>query len=179
VLGNSAQEQERLKLQARFLEKWTGQFLLSAGVEPGMNVLDLGCGMGDVPLLAARLVGSTGHVTGIDRDLVLIKKARERAWDEARAANIQFTHRNYFISTRTDPSMPLSGATFCFFSLTRLPQSLTQQDNFAPKESLCSMKWIWPIEFEATRTGRFLKKCTPSLQRLTGAPACGWIQART
>jgi cyclopropane fatty-acyl-phospholipid synthase-like methyltransferase len=46
VLGNSAQEQARLKLQARFLEKWTGQFLLSAGLERGMRVLDLGCGNG-------------------------------------------------------------------------------------------------------------------------------------
>jgi 2-polyprenyl-3-methyl-5-hydroxy-6-metoxy-1,4-benzoquinol methylase len=48
VLGNSAHEQERLKLQGGFLEKWTEQFLLSAGLKPGMRVLDLGCGMGDV-----------------------------------------------------------------------------------------------------------------------------------
>jgi 2-polyprenyl-3-methyl-5-hydroxy-6-metoxy-1,4-benzoquinol methylase len=63
VLGNTLQGQERLKLQGRFLEKWTEQFFLSAGLEPGMNVLDLGCGMGDVSLLAARLVGTTGRVT--------------------------------------------------------------------------------------------------------------------
>ena len=30
VLGNSAHEQERLKMQGRFLEKWAEQFLLSA-----------------------------------------------------------------------------------------------------------------------------------------------------
>jgi ubiquinone/menaquinone biosynthesis C-methylase UbiE len=36
-----------LKLQARFLEKWTEQFLRSAGLKPGMRVLDLGCGMAD------------------------------------------------------------------------------------------------------------------------------------
>jgi SAM-dependent methyltransferase len=65
VLGNTVQEQDRLKLQGRFLEKWTEQFLLSAGVERGMNVLDVGCGMGDVSLLAARLVGATGRATGI------------------------------------------------------------------------------------------------------------------
>ena len=91
VLGNSTQEQERLKLQGRFLEKWTEQFLLSAGIEPGMSVLDLGCGVGDVSLLAARLVGPSGHVTGIDRDLVVIKKARERR-DEGRSANVEFIH---------------------------------------------------------------------------------------
>lgn len=55
-----------------------------------MRVLDLGCGMGDVSLLAARLVGPSGHVTAIDRDLVIIEKARERGRDEARCANIEF-----------------------------------------------------------------------------------------
>jgi len=92
VLGNTAQEQERLKLQGRFLEKWTEQFLLAAGIEPGMSVLDLGCGVGDVSLLAARLVGPSGHVTGIDRDLVVIKKARERVRDEGRTATVEFIH---------------------------------------------------------------------------------------
>src|SRR5258708_18389787 len=90
VLGNSVQEQARLKLQGRFLEKWTEQFLVSAGLERGMTVLDLGCGMGDVSLLAARLVGVTGHVTGIDRDPVVIEKARERGREEGRGADIEF-----------------------------------------------------------------------------------------
>ena len=86
VLGNGTQEQERLKLQGRFLEKWAEQFLLSASLEPGMSVLDLGCGMGDVSLLAGRLVGPSGHVTAIDRDLVVLNKARARARDEGHVA---------------------------------------------------------------------------------------------
>ena len=57
VLGNTVKEQERLKQQGRFLEKWTEQFFLAAGLKAGMSVLDLGCGMGDVSLLAARLDG--------------------------------------------------------------------------------------------------------------------------
>jgi ubiquinone/menaquinone biosynthesis C-methylase UbiE len=90
ILGNSAQEQRRLKLQAKFLEKWTEQYLLSAGLKPGMRVLDLGCGVGDVSLLAAKLVGSNGQVTSIDRDPVVIEKARERARLENRNAEIEF-----------------------------------------------------------------------------------------
>lgn len=92
VLGNSPQEQERLKLQAGFLEKWTEQFLLLAGVEPGMRVLDLGCGMGHVSLLAAKLVGPSGYVIGIDRDLVVIKKARELDRSKEPGAEIEFVH---------------------------------------------------------------------------------------
>ena len=45
--------------------------------------------MGDVSLLAARLVGTTGHVTGIDRDLIVIEGACERARFEGRSADIQ------------------------------------------------------------------------------------------
>jgi ubiquinone/menaquinone biosynthesis C-methylase UbiE len=92
VLVNSMREPERLKLRAKFLEKWTEQFLLSAGLEPGMRVLDLGCGMGDVSMFATRLVGPSGHVTGIDRDLVVIEKARERCRDESRGADLEFIH---------------------------------------------------------------------------------------
>ncbi|WP_158807023.1 class I SAM-dependent methyltransferase [Beijerinckia sp. L45] len=41
--------------------------LRSAGIEPGMRILDVGCGAGDVAMLAADLVGPTGSVVGIDR----------------------------------------------------------------------------------------------------------------
>jgi ubiquinone/menaquinone biosynthesis C-methylase UbiE len=92
VLGNSLQEQDRLKLQAGFLEKWTEQFLLLAGVVPGMRVLDLGCGMGHVSLLAAKLVGPSGHVTGIDRDLVVIEKAREQYRNKESGVEVEFVH---------------------------------------------------------------------------------------
>lgn len=96
VLGNSAQEQERLKMQGKFLERWSEQFFLLAGLEPGMRVLDLGCGMGDVSLLAARLVGPSGHVTGIDRDPVIIEKARERVRDEGRDQQIELVQTDLF-----------------------------------------------------------------------------------
>jgi ubiquinone/menaquinone biosynthesis C-methylase UbiE len=96
VLGNSIHEQERLKMQAGFLQQWSEQFFLSAGLEPGMRVLDLGCGMGDVSLLAAKLVGPSGHVTGIDRDRVVIEKARKRIRDEGRDRQMEFLHADLF-----------------------------------------------------------------------------------
>jgi ubiquinone/menaquinone biosynthesis C-methylase UbiE len=92
VLGNSIHEQERLKMQAQFLQQWSEQFFLSAGLEPGMRVLDVGCGMGDVSLLAAKLVGPSGRVTGIDRDPVVIEKARERICHEGSEMQIELLH---------------------------------------------------------------------------------------
>jgi len=94
VLGDTVQEQNRLQFQAAILEKWTRQFFVSAGIEPGMKVLDLGCEMGDVSLLAAKLVGPTGSVIGIDRDRAIVERARERARRAACGANIEFLCAN-------------------------------------------------------------------------------------
>jgi ubiquinone/menaquinone biosynthesis C-methylase UbiE len=49
------------------------------GIEPGMRVLDLGCGAGDVSMLLAQAVGAQGSVIGIDRDEAAIALARHRA----------------------------------------------------------------------------------------------------
>ena len=40
--------------------------LRRAGISPGMRVLDIGCGVGDVSMIAAEIVGPTGKVLGID-----------------------------------------------------------------------------------------------------------------
>ena len=96
VLGNSVAEQNRLRMQAGFLEKWTEEFLVSAGLTPGMRVLDVGCGMGDVSMLAARLVGETGSVTGLDRDGVVLSRARERVSHEMRLARVEFIESDLF-----------------------------------------------------------------------------------
>jgi len=54
-----------------------------------MRVLDVGCGVGDVSFLAAKLVGPDGAVTGVDRSPEAIVVAASRA-AEARVANVQF-----------------------------------------------------------------------------------------
>ena len=49
-----------------------------AGVSAGMRVLDLGCGIGEVSLITARLVGPHGQVHGIDLDPAALEIARTR-----------------------------------------------------------------------------------------------------
>jgi len=77
LLGHSSTETDRLVLQARLYDPITEQALRTAGLRPGMRVLDVGCGAGDVTFAAARIVGPTGSVTGVD--------AAPRALDVARA----------------------------------------------------------------------------------------------
>ena len=55
------------------------RFLRDAGLASGMRVLDIGCGMGDVAMLVAHLVGPHGAVVSIDVDQASIETARRRA----------------------------------------------------------------------------------------------------
>jgi SAM-dependent methyltransferase len=79
VMGYAEHELERLTFQARLLQPMTERMLRRAGIEPGMRVLDVGTGVGDVALLAARVVGPRGSVTGIDRGARPIALAAHRA----------------------------------------------------------------------------------------------------
>ena len=78
VLGHTDQELERLIEQARQIGPITRRFFLEAGVAPGMRVLDVGSGAGDVSFLVAELVGVTGEVVGVDRSPIAIRTADTR-----------------------------------------------------------------------------------------------------
>jgi ubiquinone/menaquinone biosynthesis C-methylase UbiE len=79
VLGDSRSELVRLERQARFYAPATEALFATAGIGKGMRVLDVGSGAGDVSMLAARLVGPEGAVTGIERSPQAIETARMRA----------------------------------------------------------------------------------------------------
>ena len=77
-LGHSDAEIERLALQSAFYRDATEALLKRAGLAPGMRVLDIGCGGGDVSLLAAEMVGPSGAVLGIDRTAAAVSAAQRR-----------------------------------------------------------------------------------------------------
>jgi SAM-dependent methyltransferase len=79
VLGHSKREVERLKGQARLIDPITKRFFLAAGMGPGMRVLDVGSGAGDVAFLASDIVGAGGMVVGADRVPAAVQVARDRA----------------------------------------------------------------------------------------------------
>lgn len=69
--------------------EFTLRLLTDAGLRPGMRILDVGCGAGDVCLIAADLVGTGGAVVGIDRNGGALEMARRRL-DELKLANVSF-----------------------------------------------------------------------------------------
>jgi SAM-dependent methyltransferase len=79
LLGHSEDELARLQRQGTFLRSLSADALRRAGISEGMHVLDVGCGVGDVSLLAADLVGPSGSVLGLDRSLDAVQVARRRA----------------------------------------------------------------------------------------------------
>jgi ubiquinone/menaquinone biosynthesis C-methylase UbiE len=77
-MGQTDQERRRLSLQASVLNPLTDSFLRRAGVSGGMRVLEIGCGIGEVTLITARLVGAHGHLHCIDTDAHALETAQGR-----------------------------------------------------------------------------------------------------
>lgn len=79
ALGRTTKEEQRLQRQAVALAPATRRLFEAAGIGPGMKVLDLGSGAGDVAMLAAELVGPSGQVVGVDMNPVILETATRRA----------------------------------------------------------------------------------------------------
>jgi arsenite methyltransferase len=58
-------------------------------LDDGENVVDVGSGAGIDSLIAARMVGPSGHVIGVDMTPAMLAKAR-RAAEDAQLANVEF-----------------------------------------------------------------------------------------
>jgi ubiquinone/menaquinone biosynthesis C-methylase UbiE len=79
VLGHSDRELERLSVQAKLFDPLTQQLFRDAGIAPGMRVLDVGSGSGDVSFLVGRMVGPSGEVIGTDKSPAAVDTAKSRA----------------------------------------------------------------------------------------------------
>jgi SAM-dependent methyltransferase len=62
----------------RLFVPWADVLLDRLALEPGQKVLDVACGPGTVARAAARRVGPTGHVTGVDFSPAMLAIARSK-----------------------------------------------------------------------------------------------------
>lgn len=69
--------------------EFTYRLLMDAGIKKGSCVLDVGCGSGDVTLLAAEMVGDIGEVIGFDTNEAALGIAQNSA-DQRHIFNVKF-----------------------------------------------------------------------------------------
>jgi SAM-dependent methyltransferase len=78
VLATGEAAVYRLHLLHNLYGPGTRRALLASGLQRGMRVADLGCGVGTVTALLAELVGLDGHVVGVDCSAAQLARAREQ-----------------------------------------------------------------------------------------------------
>jgi SAM-dependent methyltransferase len=71
------------------LAPFTRRLFTEAGLKPGMRVLDVCSGAGDVAFIAREVVGKTGRVVGFDEPPTVVAYANERA-TYRRLENVEF-----------------------------------------------------------------------------------------
>jgi len=91
VMGHSDRERRRLAIQGLILNPFTEQLMRRAGITGGMRVLDIGCGIGDLSMMASRLVGRHGQVTALDMNEESLGAAQERIREQG-LTNVSFVH---------------------------------------------------------------------------------------
>jgi ubiquinone/menaquinone biosynthesis C-methylase UbiE len=95
--SNTDRERERLATQADGLRPPTERLFRAAGIGPGARVLDCGSGGGDVSVIVAELVTSSGEVLGIDRDAAQVDAANRRVKD------LGLTHVRFEVGDMSSP----------------------------------------------------------------------------
>jgi SAM-dependent methyltransferase len=68
IMGHTSEEYQRLRAQARAWEFATRRVFEKIRLRQGMTCLDVGCGPGEVMRLMGEVVGTSGHVVGLDAD---------------------------------------------------------------------------------------------------------------
>ena len=115
VLATGSAAAHRLRILHSLYGPGARRVLLQAGIQPGMRVADLGCGVGMVTALLAELVGPTGQVVGVDFSSAQIAQARELA--PTSLSNVSFIE-----ASATDTGLPHESfdLVYCRFLLIHL-----------------------------------------------------------
>jgi SAM-dependent methyltransferase len=119
VLGSDDAEIQRLQAQAAIIAEPTALLFRRGGIEPGMRVLDLGSGPGDVSFQLAEIVGAGGSVVGLERDPAQIAVAEQRR-DRLGLTNVEFRQGD----ARTFVDDDLFDAAVCRLLLMHLPDAV-------------------------------------------------------
>lgn len=115
VLATGDAAANRLRILHNVYGPGARELLLRAGIQPGMRVADLGCGVGMVTQLLAELVGPAGEVVGVDFSAAQVAQARAQLPREL--TNVQFIQAS---ATNTRLERESFDLVYCRFLLIHL-----------------------------------------------------------
>ena len=125
VLATGAAAVRRLHVLHDVYSPAGRRVLLQAGLNPGMNVADFGCGVGVVSKMLAEMVGPLGHVTGIDINGGQLIEARELC-RKAGFGNTQFVQASAYETGLPRNSFDLVYCRFLLLHLARPEECLRE-----------------------------------------------------
>lgn len=171
--GNSAEAYERY-LAAAF-SPWADALTDAAALRPGERALDVACGTGIVARHAARKVGATGRVVGLDVNDAMLAVARTVSagaqpsieWRRGDAAQLPFPDRHF-------------DAVFCeqalqFFSEPL--QALREMRRVLTEGGRAALSVCRPIAFSpayVTLAGALDRYAGPDAGAMMRSPFCRW-----
>jgi ubiquinone/menaquinone biosynthesis C-methylase UbiE len=163
-LGATSAEHARLIRQAVIWDPFTERLFRDAGIGTGQRVLDIGSGVGDVAMLAARLVGPSGAVIGVERDPAAIATARSRVAN-ASLSNVSFIESDI----RDVPSTKLFDALVGRAILQYLPDAggaLRSLAMLVRPGGVVALQDVWPASlFHLTAHLPLRTKCASLIYR--------------
>lgn len=122
IIRGGVAGRERLRILSRVMRPTSLALLQRTGLQPGMKVLEIGCGGGDLAFDIARIVGPSGRVLGTDIDQTKLDLAASEAAElnltniefqlaniaeSAPAGNFDFIHTRFVLTHLTDPALAL------------------------------------------------------------------------
>ena len=192
VLGTGSHGSERLHVVAHICEPATRWLLDRAGIEPGMRVVDVGCGIGTVTALLAERVGPSGSVVGVDVNQDQLEIARGLAAERG-LANVEFAAGDAAATRLERGTFDVAYSRFVLMHLRDPAGALREMTGLLADEGLLvceeadsSRWWAWPPApglrrmwklFEALSTARGqdwqIGPKLPGLLRAAGVPNPG------
>jgi SAM-dependent methyltransferase len=127
VLATGDAAAHRLQLLHRLYGPGGQRAVTLAGLEPGMRVADLGCGVGMVTAMLAELVGPGGQVVGVDFSGAQIAQAREML--PARLSNVSFVEASAADTGLPYGTFDLVYSRFLLIHLTEPMKALREMRN--------------------------------------------------
>jgi ubiquinone/menaquinone biosynthesis C-methylase UbiE len=168
ALGRTQQEYARLARQSALVEPMTRRTFTDAGIAPGMRVLDLGSGAGDVCMLLAEMVGPSGSVIGLDLDPSAIAHASERV-SAAGLRHVSFANCEVSRFAPENPIDAIVGRFVLMYQADPAATLSTLAKHLRPGGVVAFLEpWFMPVPPSETVLGR-VGSCILETFRRTGA----------